>query len=195
MTDDTDKPMHKLTATDPKPLQPTAIFREAIDMMVHIGTHRDDAAKAVGMLPKSLYKALAKPHVKRYFNAQLEVLRNPRSRRALLIRACDRPSQSPEPIFILFAEISGHAKLLNRNSADASIVFAPHCIEAAKSDLLGTKILERSMFTAQIVARLKSDEEQYVRRRAEQEDRSISSVIRCLVNEAMKSEQQHQAAA
>ena len=75
MTDDTDKPMHKLTATDPKPLQPTAIFREAIDMMVHIGTHRDDAAKAVGMLPKSLYKALAKPHVKRYFNAQLEVLR------------------------------------------------------------------------------------------------------------------------
>jgi hypothetical protein len=48
------------------------------------------------------------------------------------------------------------------------------------------------MFTAQIVARLKSDEEQYVRRRAEQEDRSISSVIRCLVNEAMKSEQQHQ---
>ena len=55
------------------------------------------------------------------------------------------------------------------------------------------------MFTAQIVARLKSDEEQYVRRRAEQEDRSISSVIRCLVNEAMKSEprhqQQHQAAA
>jgi hypothetical protein len=73
--------------------------------------------------------------------------------------------------------------------------FAPHCIEAAKSDLLGTKILETSMFTAQIVARLKSDEEQYVRRRAEQEDRSISSVIRCLVNEAMKSEQQHQAAA
>jgi hypothetical protein len=51
------------------------------------------------------------------------------------------------------------------------------------------------MFTAQIVARLKEDEEQYVRRRAEQEDRSISSVIRCLVNEAMKSEQQHQAAA
>jgi hypothetical protein len=46
------------------------------------------------------------------------------------------------------------------------------------------------MFTAQIVARLKADEEQYVRRRAEQEDRSISSVIRCLVNEAIKSEQQ-----
>jgi hypothetical protein len=44
------------------------------------------------------------------------------------------------------------------------------------------------MFTAQIVARLKEDEERYVRRRAQEEDRSISSVIRCLVNEAMKSE-------
>jgi hypothetical protein len=48
------------------------------------------------------------------------------------------------------------------------------------------------MFTVQIVARLKSDEEQYVRRRAEQENRSISNVIRCLVNEAIKSEQQQQ---
>jgi hypothetical protein len=68
MTNDLIKP-------DIKPLQPTKIVREAIDMMVHIGTHRDEAAKAVGMLPKSLYKALAKPHVKRYFNEQLEVLR------------------------------------------------------------------------------------------------------------------------
>ncbi|HZR88405.1 MAG TPA: hypothetical protein VFB02_16475 [Bradyrhizobium sp.] len=53
------------------------------------------------------------------------------------------------------------------------------------------------MFTAQIVARLKEDEERYVRRRAQEEDRSISSVIRCLVNEAMKSadrQQPHQAA-
>jgi plasmid stability protein len=53
------------------------------------------------------------------------------------------------------------------------------------------------MFTAQIVARLKEDEERYVRSRAAREDRSISSVIRCLVSEAMKSEQvqQRQAAA
>jgi hypothetical protein len=65
----------KLTTKEPRELQPTAIVREAIDMMVHLGTHRDEAAKAVGMLPKSLYKALAKPHVKRYFNTQLEVLR------------------------------------------------------------------------------------------------------------------------
>jgi hypothetical protein len=64
-----------LTKTDAKPLQPTRIVMQAIDMMVHEGTHRNDAAKAVGMLPKSLYKALAKPHVKRYFNQQLEVLR------------------------------------------------------------------------------------------------------------------------
>jgi hypothetical protein len=67
--------MTKKITTTAKELQPTAIVREAIDMMVHIGTHRDEAAKAVGMLPKSLYKALAKPHVKRYFNQQLEVLR------------------------------------------------------------------------------------------------------------------------
>ena len=79
MTDNVDdKPTQELTTKQTavtKELQPTAIVRKAIDMMVHIGTHRDDAAKAVGMLPKSLYKALAKPHVKRYFNAQLEVLR------------------------------------------------------------------------------------------------------------------------
>jgi len=61
--------------TDQKMLEPTQIVKQAIDMMVHEGSHRDDAAKAVGMLPKSLYKALAKPHVKRYFNQQLEVLR------------------------------------------------------------------------------------------------------------------------
>lgn len=48
------------------------------------------------------------------------------------------------------------------------------------------------MFTAQIVARLKEDEERFVRRRAAEEDRSISSVIRCWVNEAMKAEQPQQ---
>jgi hypothetical protein len=64
-----------LTKPSKKELQPTTIVMKAVDMMVHEGTHRDVAAKAVGMLPKSLYKALAKPHVKRYFNQQLEVLR------------------------------------------------------------------------------------------------------------------------
>jgi hypothetical protein len=75
--------------------------------------------------------------------------------------------------------------------------FTPHCIDAFKSDLFGEDFGDVEMsFTAQIVARLKPDEERYVRRRAEQEERSISSVIRCLVNEAIKSEQQqpHQAA-
>jgi hypothetical protein len=49
--------------------------------------------------------------------------------------------------------------------------------------------------STQIPVRLRPDEEQYVRRRAEQEDRSIASVIRLLVNEAIKSEQQQQRAA
>jgi hypothetical protein len=65
----------ELTKQAEKALQPTKIVMQAIDLMVHEGSHRNDAAKAVGMLPKSLYKALAKPHVKRYFNQQLEVLR------------------------------------------------------------------------------------------------------------------------
>jgi hypothetical protein len=71
--------------------------------------------------------------------------------------------------------------------------FTPHCDDAAKSDLVRERFFGAvEMFTAQIVARLKADEEQYVRRRAEREDRSISSVIRCLVSEAIRAEQQHQ---
>lgn len=73
MTDQTNLP--QATKKPQKVIEPTAIVKQAIDLMVHEGSHRDDAAKAVGMLPKSLYKALAKSHVKRYFNQQLEVLR------------------------------------------------------------------------------------------------------------------------
>jgi hypothetical protein len=43
--------------------------------MVWEGHHRDEAAKAVGMLPKSLYNAFRKHHVRAFYLAQLEVLR------------------------------------------------------------------------------------------------------------------------
>jgi hypothetical protein len=46
--------------------------------------------------------------------------------------------------------------------------------------------------SAQIPVRFRPDEEQYIRRRAEVEDRSIASLIRLLVDEAMRSEQPQQ---
>jgi hypothetical protein len=65
----------KPPAEGSKPLLPSPIVRRAIDAMVWEGIPRDAAAKAAGMLPKSLYNAFTKPHVKRYYLDQLEVLR------------------------------------------------------------------------------------------------------------------------
>jgi hypothetical protein len=47
----------------------------------------------------------------------------------------------------------------------------------------------------QIPVRLKLDEEEYVQRRAAQEDRSVSSMIRIIVRTVMQSEKQPQQAA
>jgi hypothetical protein len=58
-----------------KSLQATAVVRKAIELMVWEGHRRDDAAKAVGMLPKSLYNAFRKHHVRRFYREQLQVLR------------------------------------------------------------------------------------------------------------------------
>lgn len=56
-------------------LEPSGKVRQAIDLMIWQGHHRDDAAKAAGLTPKSLYNAFRKHHVKRYYGSQLEVLR------------------------------------------------------------------------------------------------------------------------
>jgi hypothetical protein len=65
----------QVARTARKPLQAPPLARKAIELMVWEGHHRDDAAKAAGMLPKSLYNALRKHHVRAYYLAQLEVLR------------------------------------------------------------------------------------------------------------------------
>ena len=65
----------RVARTARKPLQAPPLARKAIELMVWEGHHRDDAAKAAGMLPKSLYNALRKHHVRAYYLAQLEVLR------------------------------------------------------------------------------------------------------------------------
>jgi hypothetical protein len=75
----------QIARSERKPLQATPLVRKAIELMVWEGHHRDDAAKAVGMLPKSLYNALRKRHVRAYYLAQLEVLRT--SERARNIHA------------------------------------------------------------------------------------------------------------
>lgn len=58
-----------------KALSVTGKNRVAIDAMVHDGANRKQAASIAGITEKALYKALCKPHVKQYYNAQLEVLR------------------------------------------------------------------------------------------------------------------------
>jgi hypothetical protein len=50
-------------------------LRKAIELMVREGHRRDDAAKLVGMLPKSLYNAFRKHHVRQFYNLELGVLR------------------------------------------------------------------------------------------------------------------------
>lgn len=59
----------------PRALAPTGRIRKAIDAMVHQGIIRKKAASLAGINEKSLYNALCKPHVKQYYNQQLEVLR------------------------------------------------------------------------------------------------------------------------
>lgn len=61
--------------TKPKPPKVTGKLRQALDLMVWQGTKRDEAATQAGMLPKSLYNALRKHHVKAYYLGELEVLR------------------------------------------------------------------------------------------------------------------------
>ena len=47
-------------------------------------------------------------------------------------------------------------------------------------------------YTRQVVTRIAPPEDEYLRRRAAEENSSIARVIRCLVQEAIKSEQQPQ---
>ena len=65
----------QIARNERKSPQATATVRRAIELMVWEGHHRDEAAKAVGMLPKSLYNAFRKPHVRRFYREQLDVLR------------------------------------------------------------------------------------------------------------------------
>jgi hypothetical protein len=56
-------------------LEPSGRIKQALELMVLEGHHRNEAAAAVGIKPKSLYNALAKPHVKAFYNRLLDVLR------------------------------------------------------------------------------------------------------------------------
>lgn len=64
-------------------IQPSGKVKGALDAMVWRGLRRDDAAKANGLLPKSLYHALQKAHVKAYYAMQLDVLRNSERARSI----------------------------------------------------------------------------------------------------------------
>jgi hypothetical protein len=75
----------QIARSERKSLQATSLVRKAIELMVWEGHRRDDAAKAAGMLPKSLYNAFRKHHVRAYYLTQLEVLRT--SERARNIHA------------------------------------------------------------------------------------------------------------
>jgi hypothetical protein len=57
------------------PLKVTGKLKVALDAMVWQGARRAEAAQIGGITDHSLRSALNKPHVKRYYLAQLEVLR------------------------------------------------------------------------------------------------------------------------
>jgi hypothetical protein len=73
MTDNVDLPA---TSTErSKPLAVTGRLKMAIELMIWEKHSRDDAAKAAGMAPKSLYNAFRKHHVLAYFRAELRALK------------------------------------------------------------------------------------------------------------------------
>lgn len=53
----------------------TGKLKVALDLMVHRGLTRDEAATEAGLTPHGLYSALRKPHVKAAYLAECEVLR------------------------------------------------------------------------------------------------------------------------
>jgi hypothetical protein len=73
-------------APSPEPrrllLEPSGKVRAAINNMIWQGYDREQAAKAAGLQPKSLYYALRKIHVKQYYLQQLDVLRTSAQARA-----------------------------------------------------------------------------------------------------------------
>lgn len=58
-----------------KPLQVTGKLKRALEAMVWEGARRNEAAEKAGMTDHSLRSALKKPHVKRHYLAELDVLR------------------------------------------------------------------------------------------------------------------------
>jgi hypothetical protein len=70
-----DTTLPALPASPPKAREPSAKVKCALDLMVLEGVHRDKAAKAAGLQSKSLYHALRKVHVMRYYNELLGIVR------------------------------------------------------------------------------------------------------------------------
>jgi hypothetical protein len=106
----------QITKSERKSLQASPIVRKALELMVWEGHRRDDAAKAVGMLPKSLYNALRKHHVKRYYFEQLDVLRT--SERARNIHALVRVRDQDQNKTAVVAAV----KALEKMKDDQAIV-------------------------------------------------------------------------
>jgi hypothetical protein len=59
-------------------------LKVAIDLMLFEGSRRADAAAAAGMTDHGLREAFKKPHVKQYYNAGLQVLRESERARNIL---------------------------------------------------------------------------------------------------------------
>jgi hypothetical protein len=62
----------------------TGKLKVAIDLMLFEGSRRADAATAAGMTDHGLREAFKKPHVKQYYNAGLQVLRESERARNIL---------------------------------------------------------------------------------------------------------------
>lgn len=80
---DTQPTRQALAAKDRSaPLRVTGKLKTAIEAMVWDGACREDAAKVAGMTDHSLRAALRKPHVKRHYLMELDVLRTSARARA-----------------------------------------------------------------------------------------------------------------
>jgi hypothetical protein len=95
MTDDTIPTRQAIAAKERSgKLTVSGKLKVALDEMLFKGSRRAEAAEAAGMKDHSLREAFKKPHVKRYYNAGLEVLRT--SERARNIAALARVRDSSQ---------------------------------------------------------------------------------------------------
>jgi hypothetical protein len=102
MTDDITHPTRQAIAAKDRSGKMTVSgkLKVALDAMLFEGSSRREAAAAAGMTDHSLREAFKKPHVKRYYNEGLEVLRTSQRAKNILALARVR-DESPNGLAVV----------------------------------------------------------------------------------------------